>query len=205
MRMQELSAATGIPTATIKYYLREGLLPEGVRTAPNQARYDDAHVQRLKVVRALADTGVGIAGIRKVVEALDSPPSNPNAVLGAAHAATTPQAGSDLDPSKAEDLARRLGWTPGACDEKQLAGLAQALQAVDRAGFEIPGPVMDAYVEGIQAIANAEIANVPQDSAEAAVRYVVLGSTLPEPLLLAMRRVAEQVAATERFGRPEQN
>jgi hypothetical protein len=32
------------------------------------------------------------------------------------------------------------------------------------------------------------------------VRYVVLGTVLAEPLLLALRRVAEQVASAERFG-----
>ena len=42
---------------------------------------------------------------------------------------------------------------------------------------------------------------MPTESAEAAVRYVVLGSVLVEPLLLALRRVAEQVASARRFGR----
>lgn len=47
----------------------------------------------------------------------------------------------------------------------------------------------------------ALIAGVPTESAEAAVRYVVLGSVLVEPLLLALRRVAQQAASAERFGR----
>jgi hypothetical protein len=34
----------------------------------------------------------------------------------------------------------------------------------------------------------------------AAVRYVVLGPMLVEPLLLALRRVAEQIASAKRFG-----
>jgi hypothetical protein len=41
---------------------------------------------------------------------------------------------------------------------------------------------------------------VPEESIEAAVEYVVLGSVLVEPLLLALRRVAQQVASVERFG-----
>ncbi len=59
---------------------------------------------------------------------------------------------------------------------------------------------MRVYLRSIRAIADAEIANVPTESIEAAVRYVVLGSVIVEPLLLALRRVAEQVASTERFG-----
>ncbi|WP_346281659.1 MerR family DNA-binding transcriptional regulator, partial [Pseudonocardia sp.] len=34
MRMAELSARTGVPIPTIKFYLREGLLPPGERTSP---------------------------------------------------------------------------------------------------------------------------------------------------------------------------
>ena len=55
----------------------------------------------------------------------------------------------------------------------------------------------------IRRMAEAEIAHVPTESAEAAVRYVVLGSVLVEPLLLALRRVAEQVASAERFAGPD--
>ena len=41
MRISELSAQTGVPVPTIKYYLREGLLPEGERSAPTQAAYGE--------------------------------------------------------------------------------------------------------------------------------------------------------------------
>ncbi|MET1074743.1 MAG: MerR family transcriptional regulator, partial [Umezawaea sp.] len=52
MRMAELSAESGVPVATIKYYLREGLVPAGELTSPNQAQYQARHLQRLKLVRA---------------------------------------------------------------------------------------------------------------------------------------------------------
>lgn len=51
----------------------------------------------------------------------------------------------------------------------------------------------------MRSIATAEIERVPTESADAAVHYVVLGSVLAEPLLLALRRVAEQVASAEFF------
>jgi DNA-binding transcriptional MerR regulator len=44
MRISELSSHTEIPVATIKFYLRENLLHEGVRTAATQAQYDQSHV-----------------------------------------------------------------------------------------------------------------------------------------------------------------
>lgn len=202
MRISELSAATGVPVATIKYYLREGLLPEGERTAPTQATYADRHTRRLRVVRALIESGVSIAEARKVLEALDDPPASPHDLLGAAHAAVTPRSEGRIDTHAAERLVTRLGWQPGVCDDDVVAGVARALHAIDHAGFEVPDAVMAAYLESMSRIGQAEIANVPTESAEAAVRYVVLGSVLVEPLLLALRRVAEQIASAERFGGP---
>ncbi|RAC11977.1 MerR family transcriptional regulator, partial [Burkholderia multivorans] len=53
MRISELSRRSDVPVATIKYYLREGLLPAGERTSATQAVYTDAHVNRLALIRAL--------------------------------------------------------------------------------------------------------------------------------------------------------
>lgn len=200
MRISELSAHTGVPVPTIKYYLRERLLPEGERTAPTQAKYSDGHARRLRMIRSLIASGVSIAEVRKVLAALDSPPENPHELLGVAHAAVAPPAGEAIELTAAEQLAARIGWTPGTCDESVLQALARALQGLELAGFEVDDDVMDVYVRSIRDIAEAEIAGVPTDSAESAVRYVVLGSVLIEPMLLALRRVAEQVASVERFG-----
>ncbi|QAY73102.1 MerR family transcriptional regulator [Agromyces protaetiae] len=199
MRISELSTAAGLPVATIKYYLREGLLPEGVRTSPTQATYDEVHLRRLRVIRALIESGVSIAETRKVLAAIDDPPQSPHLLLGAAHAAVLPAADDTIDTAEAERLAERLGWQPGMCDEHVLSGLARTLQSISRTGFAVPDDVMDVYLAAMRDLARAEIAGVPTDSPEAAVRYVVLGSVLAEPLLLALRRVAEQIASAERF------
>ena len=57
MRISQLAERAGLPVATVKYYQREGLLPEGVRSAPNQVQYGDAHVRRVRLIRALLETG----------------------------------------------------------------------------------------------------------------------------------------------------
>jgi DNA-binding transcriptional MerR regulator len=74
MRIAELSRRSGIPVPTIKYYVREGLLPPGELTSPNQAQYDETHVRRLKLIRALVDVGdLSIAATRDVLASIDSP------------------------------------------------------------------------------------------------------------------------------------
>jgi DNA-binding transcriptional MerR regulator len=46
-----------MPVPAIKYHLREGLLPAGERTSPNQVRYDGRHVHRLRLIHALLEVG----------------------------------------------------------------------------------------------------------------------------------------------------
>ncbi|WP_460750436.1 MerR family transcriptional regulator [Nocardiopsis oceani] len=198
--MAELSATSGVPVSTIKYYLREGLLPEGVRTSATRATYSEAHVQRLRVIRALVDAGVGVAGVRKVVATLDDPPDNLSDLVGAAHAVVVPQSRGDIDFSDAEELAQRLGWQPGMCEPECLEDVARSLDTLRRAGFEVAPEVMTAYLEAIRIIAEADAANIPVDgNPEEAVRYVVLGTALAEPLLLALRRMAQQISTVQRF------
>ena len=200
MRISELSARTGVPVATIKYYLRERLLPEGERSAPTQATYGERHVERLRVVRALIESGVSVAETRRVLDALDDPPASPTTCSEPRTPPSCPRPSPTSTYPPPNGSSRDSGGRPGMCDDQVLAGVARALQGLDRAGFEVPDVVMSTYLDAIGRIARAEIAGVPTDSPEAAVRYVVLGSVLVEPLLLALRRVAEQIASAERFG-----
>jgi DNA-binding transcriptional MerR regulator len=55
MRMRELERRSGIGRETIRYYIREGLLPEPARPKRNVARYSDDHVIRLHAIRRLQE------------------------------------------------------------------------------------------------------------------------------------------------------
>lgn len=52
MKVSELAAQSGVALATIKYYLREGLLMPGEPTSATGARYGEQHVRRLALIRA---------------------------------------------------------------------------------------------------------------------------------------------------------
>src|SRR3954451_23931437 len=72
VRMADLSRESGVPVPTIKYYLREGLVPAGERTSKNQARDADRHVRRIRLVRALVDYGgLPIATIKELLRLAD--------------------------------------------------------------------------------------------------------------------------------------
>lgn len=201
MRISQLAAATEIPVATIKYYLREKLLHEGVLTSATQARYDDSHVRRLKLIRALIGTaGLSISATRQVLLGLESPPESGHDLLGIAHHAVTRTAPDDVDLSSAQRLLDRWGWGAETCDRDTQAALVEALRGLSDAGFDAPAALLDRYAAAMRDIAAADLESVPTDSAEAAMRHVVLGTLLMEPVLLAMRRLAQQSASFQRFG-----
>ena len=201
MRISELSTQTGVPVATIKFYLRESLLPEGVRTSATQAQYDESHVARLRLVRALLGPGgLSVAAAHRVIQAIEEPPASVHELLGvAARAVARPGVVTDGDP-RVEELMQRCAWQIDEKDHPTYAVLEDALRALDEAGFELPEGALEVYVEHIRQIAEYEIENVPTDSPTAAVRYVVLGTVLIEPVILALRRLAQAEASARRFG-----
>lgn len=85
MRIGELSRRTGVSVPTIKFYVREGLLPPGRLTSPNQAHYDEEHERRLRLVRVLIGVGgLSVAAVAEVLAAIDDPSQPVHQVLGVA-------------------------------------------------------------------------------------------------------------------------
>lgn len=198
MRISELARRSGVTTATIKYYLREGLVPPGELTSSTQARYGDAHVDRLRLVRALLGQGkLSVAQAREVLRVIDEPGDDMFAALGAAQSATHDDADA-VDEAPAHELIARAGWAIDPASP-EVGQLARALAALDDAGFTVPDGVMDAYLAATSEMSEAELAHMPEDPA-AALRYAVLGAILVEPLLAALRRLAEQDASARRYG-----
>jgi DNA-binding transcriptional MerR regulator len=69
MRMGELAEASGVPAPTIKHYLREGLLPEPVKTSRNMAYYPPEFVDRIRLIKRLQEKRfMPLKAIRAVLE-----------------------------------------------------------------------------------------------------------------------------------------
>ena len=74
MRMSELLQRSGMPLATVKYYLREGLLAPGEVLGATQADYGQEHVRRLAMIRALTEVvGLPLSGVRTILGLIDQP------------------------------------------------------------------------------------------------------------------------------------
>lgn len=209
MRVSELARRADVPIATVKFYLREGLLHEGVRTSATQASYDDSHVQRLRMVKALATVGgMSLARIKQVLDALAHPPESMHDLLGVASGTGRELRGLAGTGGRITDsheavhaMLRDWGWDPSDTWCTSHEAVATALDSLAAAGFDLPNEVLEDYREHVMAIATHEVERVPTGSREEALRYVALGVPLVEPLLLALRRLGHQQASKRVFER----
>lgn len=208
MRISELSERSGLSIATVKYYIRERLLPPGERFARNQSAYSETHLERLKIVRALReDAGLSVREIGRVIGAMDTGSDDAGGEgAGSDGAAASPA--TAVDPGSAEyraawatvrGIARDMGWL---IDERDaLAGdLTQALMTIQKAWpFDTPGGQILRYARAVKEIARFELPEKwdPAGASAASTQYAVLGTYLFEPLLLAMRRLAHRERARE--------
>ena len=55
LKMSQLAERSGVSAGTIKHYLREGLLPEPVRTSRNMAYYPPDFVERIRLIKRLQE------------------------------------------------------------------------------------------------------------------------------------------------------
>lgn len=208
MRVGELSRRTGVPVPTIKYYVREGLLPAGELSSPNQARYDGSHVRRLRLVRALIEVGgLSVAAVRDVLEAVGDPGRPVHEVLGAAHDRIAPRAVGPDDAAReaarrqAAELIARRGWRVEE-GNPAVRSLADALAAFNRLGHEgFSEAALDAYAGAVERIAAADMAYAARKAArEDLVESVVVGTVLGDAVLTSLRRLAQVDASARAHG-----
>ncbi|MFL6167908.1 MAG: MerR family transcriptional regulator [Ornithinibacter sp.] len=201
MRISELSEATDVPVHTLKYYLREGILMPGRPTSRTRAEYGEEHVERVRLVRALVEQGgVAIAGVRSILAALAAPPPTRHDLLGvAACAMPTPAADHPVD-ADAVALVEDLGWQVSR-NAPAMRSLSAALRAAERAGVGIPPTVLRRYAEAVQAVADVDLAVAERATTpEEALRTVVIGTVMVDPVLVALRRVAQEAVSAQRAG-----
>ncbi|MEU7059602.1 MerR family transcriptional regulator [Streptomyces sp. NPDC046197] len=209
MRLAELSARSGVSTATIKYYLREGLLHPGRRVTATQAEYDEEHLRRLRLVRALIQVGrIPVNSAREVLAALQDEDLDRNGRLGTAvWALPHGPAPDETDPATeaarrtADELLTRLDWRYGAPPAPAYGMLVTAIAALSRLGYPCAVDDLEPYARAMERIAFTDLDLVerygtPEEQVEAAVALTVLY----EPVLLSLRRLAEAEESRRRFG-----
>ena len=77
--MGELARASGVSAATIKHYLREGLLPEPVKTSRNMAYYPAEFVERIRMIKQLQEERY--MPLRVIKDLLEEDPDRARALI----------------------------------------------------------------------------------------------------------------------------
>ncbi|MDE3725147.1 MerR family transcriptional regulator [Nocardiopsis sp. N85] len=204
MRIAELSERAGVPIPTIKYYLREGILPRGEPTGRNQARYGAEHVHRLRLIRALVTVGgLPITTVREVLAEVAEPGLGLHTKLGLVMR-RIPLVGTDIEPEE-EDRERALafvarqGWFFYE-DHPAMDALAVVLAGHREAGHPVDDASLDRYAAAIEQVARVDLDRVgdlptSEEVLEAAAAKTVLGDTL----FTVLRRLAQIDESAKRY------
>jgi DNA-binding transcriptional MerR regulator len=206
MRIGELSKATDVPVPTIKYYLREGLLPAGELSSPNQASYGETHVRRLRALIELAQ--VPVAQVKEILESLDSDTEPLHEQIGRAHRALTPtrrltataEARAAATTQVAELIERR-GWIVEP-EAPALATLVDTIAAMQTLGQAHLSEYLDTYAEAVEKFTELDIAAVSaRPTRDQLAESVVIGTILGETLISSLRLLAQESISAKRWGR----
>jgi DNA-binding transcriptional MerR regulator len=112
MKMQDLERQTGVGRETIRFYIREGLLPQPERPGRNVAWYDESFVERIALIKELQQKRFLPLQVIKAIVGNDAEPSRDEvkALLeldGKLFPAV--EGGSEMPAEKLSDVARRTG------------------------------------------------------------------------------------------------
>ncbi|MFB7547655.1 MerR family transcriptional regulator [Streptomyces sp. NPDC056154] len=212
MRLSELSEKSGVKTATIKYYLREGLLRPGLRVSATQAEYDESHLRRLRLVRALIQVGrLPVATAREVLSHVDDESLGRTIRLGAAlwslpHGPDPDEEAPETAAAReeVERLLERLGWATS----QELGSLSPAHRALVssvatliRLGYPCDVEYLTGQARLMHQVAVQDLDMMETHPTEAEqVETAVASAVLYEPLLMSLRRMAQEEESARRYG-----
>jgi DNA-binding transcriptional MerR regulator len=119
LKMAELAERSGVSAPTIKHYLREGLLPEPVRTSRNMAYYPPDFVERIRLIKRLQEER--FMPLKLIKRVMDEDPERAQALV------------------ELED--RILERALSVRDERRVSA------AEVRRRYEVPAPVLERLAE----------------------------------------------------------
>jgi DNA-binding transcriptional MerR regulator len=196
MRISQLSTASGVSLPTIKFYLREGLLQQGESTGRNQATYDERHLRRLRLVRALTEVGkLSLREVKAVLAAADDPSVPVHDLLGVAQYALEPTSPPAIDPSAGATVdaaIEMLGWHVSD-DAPARRSIAHAVEVLRSLGWSVEPADLVRYAKAVDRLAEREV-RISDDATdrEGLIERMVVGTVVFEAILTAFRRLAQE-------------
>jgi DNA-binding transcriptional MerR regulator len=145
--LTELAGLAGVTPRTVRYYMAQGLLPSPGTSGPGP-KYDDGHLNRLRLIRKLQREHLPLAEIRQRLASLDdqtiatladepAPAIAEDCALDYIRRVLSPQPAPQAAAPARAFLARRLDRTPpGLEPSRSLLRSAPPEPHVERAQWE---------------------------------------------------------------------
>src|SRR4029079_6760826 len=171
------------PIDTIKHYLRIGVLHRGRPIADRRSEYDETHIERLRLIRAMIEIGgMRLDSVRRGFDSVDEARSSLRQALGQAHYELSRRFVYDDDEPSAESLAAvdrviaSQGWDIWEHSAHRMA-LATSLDTLGHVDASVDEALLDCAARRAGERAPSEIPHVgASTSHDAAVRSVVVGT-----------------------------
>ena len=227
MKLGELARRVGTTTASVKFYIRAGLLPAGRKLNQTTAAYDEHHVRRLELILGLRgiigtplarigdliavidDPGAGILSVMETAQTIAAEgPGGRTADRGDAGGPPSPaHADADADPAGASAEVSRLVSEQEWPDRRSLARTAveQRLRRMGDLGVELGRDSLSRIAEAVGSIGVLDL-DVEEGSRDEVALGVAVGTHEVSQLVVDMLRLAQtsqSIRSVERDARAQ--
>jgi DNA-binding transcriptional MerR regulator len=200
MRLQELSDVTGMPIASIKYYVREGIIPAGRLVTATRADYDDGHARRIRTIQTLRSVnGFSVEQIRAIVQLIDGNASRVEIMKALQREV---QGLGDPVPGRTEEgdaVVRLRGWpdVPTAA----RGALDDHLEEMARLGVPLPDEALEVYARAVDLIAHVDVGDAASaPDLDTLVTKAAAGMHMHSQLVLRLLALAQASRSIALYG-----
>ncbi|QBR75499.1 MerR family transcriptional regulator [Microbacterium sediminis] len=202
MKLRELAARTGVAKASVKHWIREGILPPGRLRNMTTAEYGEAHVERIRLITTLRTVfETPISQIRELTALLDDADVP---LIDVMELSQVIASGLDREaPSGASEdallaqVAAAAGWSP--VRSRARAALAGALADVAASGLPYSPDYLVEVARALSTIAAHDVATAraaaPAPSRDAVALRVLVGTRAQLKVVAGMTLWAHASAA----------
>ena len=121
LKISEIAERSDVPVATVRHYLREGLLPEPVKTSRNMAYYPPEFVDRIRLIKQLQEQRfMPLKVIRELLDAADGDHDRLRELAETGDALVARALGPELERTPQAEILQRF-----AIPERALQRLAE--------------------------------------------------------------------------------
>jgi DNA-binding transcriptional MerR regulator len=193
--VSELAERADLPLATVKYYLRAGLLPPGRVTGPRSAEYDQSHLRLLRALREVG--GAPVSSLQAIVDALEDPTRSTHDLFC--------EISDDLSPPLPEErptaevdrtldaVIEGVGWSGVRADAGARRRLAAVVQLGGSELLTVNPEILASYARLADELCRAEIAMVDTTKdRQGTLEDMVVGEAVFGEILALLRRLGHE-------------